>query len=189
MRGIVSNGLLGAGALALIVVAPALAAERIVPSWLTFDEAKNTVKIEIVAAYNGNNGSWNFNGYSEGGMTVVIPLGAKVRIDFKNPDGNYPHSLIVSQPFAPDAFPNDAGREQVGIPRAYSSDPREGCLACTDSLRFKAKKPGVFHLLCGVAGHAQAGMWDHFTVSAEAKAPYVTIADDALGPEDQPGYP
>lgn len=178
------------GALALVLIAAsALAGERLKPSWLNYDASKKTVELRMIAAYNGNNGSWNFNGYYEGGMTVVVPVGWTVKLHFENPDGNYGHSLLVTDSYSMDAMPDKAGRDQVAISRAYTRSPEEGCVACEESLRFKAKRAGKYDFLCGVPGHGRAGMWVNLVVSAEAREPYVTVSDNALIETDQPGMP
>ena len=178
-----------AAALLLIMAAPpANAAEPVVPSWIKWDAGKAQAEIWIKAAYNGNNGSWNFNGYYEGGVTVVVPAGARVLIHFENPDGNYPHSVLVTKPFPKDALPDVAGRDQVAIPRAYSRSPKKGCHSCKEDLRFKARKPGSYYLYCGVQGHGQAGMWIGFEISEAADAPHVLIAEDAVASDDQPPW-
>jgi uncharacterized cupredoxin-like copper-binding protein len=40
---------------------------------------------------------------------------------------------------------------------------------------FGAVDAGNYDLVCLVPGHLAAGMWDHFTVSASAKAPSLQI--------------
>ncbi|MFQ5774388.1 MAG: sulfocyanin-like copper-binding protein [Kiloniellaceae bacterium] len=178
---------------ALVLAAAALApsadaAERSVPGWVKWNAAKKTAELWIKAAYNGNNGSWNFNGYYEGGATVVVPVGARVLIHFENPDGNYPHSIVVTRPYGKDEMPERAGRDEVAIPRAYTRNPTGGCQACKEDMRFKAKKAGRYYLLCGVVGHAQAGMWIGFEVSEEAAKPFVLVTEDALAASDQPPW-
>lgn len=162
---------------------------KLVPSWVKYNAAKKTVELRIVAAYNGNNGSWNYNGYYAGGATVVVPLGSKVVLNFENPDGNFAHSLLVTDPFAADELPPRAGREYVAISRAYTNNPTQGCLSCKERLRFKARKEGRYWLYCGVVGHGQADMWLGLVVSAEADVPYIEVAGDAIAPDDQPPFP
>lgn len=169
-------------------IAPAAAGERLVPGWLKSIPAKKTVEITMIAAYNGNNGSWNYDGYYSGGVTVVVPLGWTVKMRFENRDGNYPHSILITKVFTEDEIPDEAGREEVAVSRAYSNSPKEGCLSCTEDFRFKVKTAGEFLMFCGVLGHGQAGMWNYLTVSEEASGAYMTIAPDALTPEDQPPY-
>lgn len=156
------------------------------PKWIKWNPAKKTVELWIKAAYNGNNGSWNFNGYYEGRATIVVPTGARVLLHFVNPDGNYPHSVAITRPYGPDEMPDRLGRKQVAISRAYTRSPESGCPSCKEDARFKAKKAGRYALMCGVVGHAQAGMWLGFEVSDSVSRPKLVVASDAMGPDDQP---
>ena len=174
--------------LPLSPVSQPLASGMVTPSWIIWDAAKKQVEIELKAAYNGNNGSWNYNGYYEGQITVVVPLGARVLLRFENLDGNYAHSLLVTRAYAEGEFPDKAGREEVAISRAYTRSPTQGCLSCKEDLRFRAKQAGRYYLYCGVAGHGPAGMWIGFEISETAAEPGVAIAEGALGPDDQPAW-
>jgi hypothetical protein len=158
------------------------------PSWLAWDAGKQQAEMTIKAAYNGNNSSWNYNGYYEGGITVVVPLGARVMVHFENPDGNYRHSLLVTRAYGEDDMPEQAGREEVALSRAYSNSPTQGCLSCTEDLRFKAKTAGSYYLFCGVAGHGLAGMWIRFEVSASATEAHAVIAEGVPAEDDQPPW-
>ncbi len=159
----------------------AQAEERLVPSWMTVDAGAKKVMMDIIAGYNPNNNNWNFNGYYEGSLTVVVPEGWKVEITFKNRDANYPHSLVVIEdPGNPDDYPEKAGREDVAIKRAYSKSPTEGIFGSDkDTIRFKAAPAGDYLFYCGVPAHGLSGMWVYFKISAEAESPYVTIAEGA----------
>jgi sulfocyanin len=173
-----------AAALALVATSAA-AAEQLVPSWMTFDAGAQKVTMDVVAGFNPNNSSWNFNGYYEGDMTVVVPEGWRVEINFNVWDGDVPHSLAVTADPGPDNLPLQAGREQAAFPRAYSKSPEQGISAGDhDTVSFKADKAGDFLWFCGVPGHGQSGMWIRFSVSGDAETPYVTIA-----PDIEPGRP
>jgi Sulfocyanin (SoxE) domain len=85
-------------ALAIALCSPASlsrAEERIVPSWMVIDVGAKRVQMDVVAGFNPNNSSWNFNGYYEGSITVVVPEGWRVEITLTNRDGDVPHSLVV----------------------------------------------------------------------------------------------
>lgn len=159
----------------------AQAGERFVPSWMTLDADARKVEMDVLAGYNVNNNNWNYNGYFKGGMTVTVPRGWSVRIAFSTLDGNYPHSLvIIKDPGAPDNLPVKAGREDVGIRRAYSKNPLGGIYGGDrDTLSFKVKEAGDYLFFCGIPGHGAAGMWVFFKVNADAEAPYITVAEDA----------
>ncbi len=166
------------------VAAPARADETLTPSWMKAYAASKTVLIELVAGWNANNGALNYNGYYKGDMTVVIPLGWTVDVDFRNHDGMLPHSVVATRPFAPDQIPGQAGIGEMAINKAYSVDPESGIMADHhDEIRFIARDAGQFWLLCGVTGHAVQGMWVKLSVAAEADAPHIVIESGA-----EPGW-
>ena len=161
----------------------ASADEQVVPTWMATDAGARRVEMDVVAGFNPNNSSWNFNGYYDGNMTVIVPEGWRVEIAFTNSDGDAPHSLVVMADPGADNLPLQAGREQTAFSRAYSKSPEQGISAGDgDTISFKTNKTGDFLWFCGVPGHGQSGMWIRFAVRAEADAPYVTIAAAA-----QPG--
>jgi sulfocyanin len=162
------------------------AEEQLTPSWMTIDGGARKVAMDVVAGFNANNSSWNFNGYYAGNATVVVPAGWGVRITLSNRDGDVPHSLVVmDEPGSPDDLPLQAGREQVAISRAYSKSPEQGISAGDqDVVAFKTKEAGDYLWFCGVPGHGQSGMWIYFEVAANADAPYLTAAEGA-----EPGRP
>jgi sulfocyanin len=169
-----------AAVLVLIATAASAAEERTVPSWMTVDAGAQKVTMDVVAGFNPNNSSWNFNGYYEGDMTVVVPEGWRVEITLTNRDGDVPHSLVVMADPGADNLPLQAGREQAAFPRAYSKSPEQGISAGDqDTISFKADQTGEFLWFCGVPGHGQSGMWTRFTVEADTEEPYVNIAADA----------
>lgn len=153
---------------------------KAVPSWMTIEAAARLVRLDIVAGFNANNGALNFNGYFTGDMTVVVPVGWTVEIDFRNNDAMLPHSLLVTRPYATNQFPDKAGIDEVAIPRAYTDNPEAGIPAPkTDRLSFLAKDPGEYDLLCGAPAHAEGGMWTRLKIDPGAKAPYIVVAPGA----------
>ncbi len=160
---------------------PAQAEEEFLPSWMKPDAEAKTVDMDIVSGFNGNSGALNFNGYYEGNATIVVPVGWKVKVAFRNQDGNIPHSMAITEPYAEDDFPLDAGPKAVAIKRAYSRSPITGQSATEkpDTVKFKTKKAGDYYLFCGVTAHGQAGMWIHFKVSDTAEGPSLIVGDDS----------
>lgn len=159
-----------AAAALLSTVAP-LTATAADPSWMTVDAAKKAVHFEIKMGTSGEASGLNFNGYSSGHLTITVPLGWNVSMNAVN-DDSLPHSVEVvdAQKQAPmDALP-------PAFPQAETVRLKEGLAPNkSDSLSFTADKEGRFWLMCGVAGHAQGGMWDWFVVSKAATIPTVTI--------------
>ena len=143
------------------------------PSWMHVDAPHKSVLFLVTAADTGANGTLNFNRYANGQMTVTVPAGWRVHIDFVNSGaGALPHSLEVIREVTPlppqgiaPAIPNATTRELIpGIPPMQK-----------DSFDFTAGPAGRYLWFCGVPAHGIQGMWDRFVVSATARAPSVTV--------------
>jgi hypothetical protein len=163
--------------------------ERFVPSWISADPAAQTVTMRFVAAYNGNNGGWNFNGYYDGSLNLVVPAGWRVIIEFETRDAQVPHSLVVTKPYAEDEFPEKAGAAEAAIRRAFAKSPDRGMRPPgNDRVRFKAGEPAKYYFFCGVVSHGRTGMWLRFEVSGDAAAPYAVLDPSRIDPSAQPGW-
>jgi hypothetical protein len=64
------------------------------PQWVSYDAASKTVTFALEAGAPGASGPFNFNGYTSGGATLVVPPGSNVVMNFVNLDGT-PHSAEV----------------------------------------------------------------------------------------------
>jgi len=148
-------------------------ADEITPAWMTVDAVKRSVRLLIAGSADGTNGTMNFNGYGQGEMSVNVPLGWTVRVDFENKGlAALPHSLVIINPVTP--LPIEGG--VPAFPRALTVKLVPGLLAGeTDSFEFVADKEGRFLFFCGVTGHGVAGMWDYLSVSKEATLPSVHV--------------
>jgi sulfocyanin len=155
---------------------PSPRAAEITPAWLTFDAEKHVVEVRLVAAANGANGTMNFNGYGNGDMTLVVPLGWRVNVEFLNQGlGALPHSLVVIDEVTP--LPVEGG--VPAFPRALTTRLVPGLDAGKgDAFSFLANKVGRYLLFCGVTGHGVAGMWDYLEVAREATAPRVVVKNE-----------
>src|SRR5690242_11918866 len=150
--------------------------QRVDPTWLSFDTAAKTVRFQLIAGLTGLNGALNFNGFRDGELTLVVPVGWKTEIDFRNHDGMLPHSAQVIAPQTP--LPT----QPVGpaIPRAFTLKLAEGLPSeATDIMRFAAEPAGEYLIVCGVPGHGAAGMWIRLRVSATAKTPALLLTPAA----------
>jgi len=159
--------------------------EKITPSWMVIDNENKSVIFTLTAAYNGNNGSWNYNGFYNGSASLVVPQEWNVNLKFHNPDGNYRHSVAVIKMFDPNNVPQEAEEQLVAIARAYSLSPANGCLSCKEDVKFKAKNRddytiGTYSVFCGVPGHGATGMWLGFSVKDGIDAPYVLFNKSAM---------
>jgi len=138
-------------------------------TWLKWNPATKTATFKLVAGIPGRAKSpFNFNGYTDGELTLTFPEGATVVLNFVNEDGT-PHSAEV----IPDARPiPNMALDQPGIPRAYSRAVSEGIAQFgTDVIRFKAAPVGSYLLFCGVPGHGLSGMWIRVKVTADSQPP------------------
>jgi hypothetical protein len=151
-----------------IAVSAGAQQQKVDSTWLTFDPTAKTAKFQLIAGLTGLNGALNFNGFRDGQLTLVIPVGWKTEIAFKNHDGMLPHSAEVITPQTP--LPTQP--VSPAIPRAFTLKLAEGLPPQgTDVIRFAAQPAGEYLIFCGVPGHGAAGMWIRLHVSATASAP------------------
>jgi sulfocyanin len=139
-------------------------AEMTTPDWFRVDG--NNVEMDIVAGQTSQGNYWNFNGVQYGEMTITVPVGAAVTINFQNDDPNMAHSIGISEGFS--TAPAVVQPTPV-FEGAISSDPT----SLTDStlpgesevITFTASEAGEYSMVCYVPGHAVSGMWVRFVVS------------------------
>jgi Sulfocyanin (SoxE) domain len=165
------------GLVTLLVAVPARAQrQQVDPTWLTFDTVAKTVRFQLIAGLTGLNGALNFNGFRDGGLTLVVPIGWQTEIDFRNHDGMLPHSAEVIAPQTP--LPTQPG--DPAIPRAFTLRLAQGLPSeATDVMRFDAQLAGDYLIFCGVPGHGAAGMWIRLRLSATAKTPALLLTPPA----------
>ncbi len=138
-------------------------------TWLGWNPATGTATFKLIAGVPGRAKSpFNFNGYTDGELTLRVPEGAGVVMNFVNDDGT-PHSAQVIADTRP--LPNMA-TDQSAIPRAYTRAAAEGIAQFgTDVVRFKAAPTGRYLIFCGVPGHGLSGMWIRLEVAPGGEAP------------------
>jgi sulfocyanin len=155
---------------------PALAAQSLgaraqsaaaAPVFVRWDPSTNTANLTITAAYNQDNAGFNFDGYHAGAMTITIPTGAKVTVDFTN-KASLPHSVVIT----PYASRTAAGNFPLAFPGSSSANPGTGAASVktAQTFSFKASKAGTYAIVCGVPGHAIGGMWDVLKVASVSTA-------------------
>ncbi|KYP81116.1 sulfocyanin-like copper-binding protein [Ferroacidibacillus organovorans] len=145
-------------------------------SILSFNSSAKTVTLNLAGGLNTNNDSMNLDGYSQGQMTVTVPVGYKVKVEFVN-DGGIPMDLAVYTMNDQLAFPG-AGDSVTAIQGNASAGVIPGQ---STSFTFTASQPGNYqlaNLLDRVTGHGQFdfGMWAHFNVSSTATQPSITLS-------------
>jgi len=143
---------------------PSVRAGTIDQSWLAYDADTKTVKFRLIAGLTGGAKSpYNFNGFTDGELTLVVPEGANVVMNFENQDGT-PHTAEV---IGDGPMPN-LGIDPA-IPRAYTKQLTMGIAqGGTDVMRFKAAPAGRYRIFCGFPGHGISGMWIWFEVRKDA---------------------
>jgi hypothetical protein len=140
--------------------------------WVSYDAKSNTVTFQLEAGAPGGPGPFNFDAYSNGKATLVVPPGSTVIMNFVNHDAT-PHSaeIIPDQ----DPMPNMGG--DPAIPGAYTDDLTQGMPEFgKDVMRFTAPASGSFRIFCGVPGHGLSGMWIRFRVDPTAKTATLVIS-------------
>ena len=165
------------GLVTLSLAVPASAQQqRVDPTWLTFDSAAKTVRFQLIAGLTGLNGALNFNGFRDGGLTLVVPVGWMTEVAFRNHDGMLPHSAEVIAQQTP--LPTQS--VDPAIARAFTFQLSAGLPSeATDVMRFAAQPAGEYLIFCGVPGHGAAGMWIRLGVSATAKTPALLLTPPA----------
>jgi len=166
--------------LSALVAAPGAAAQSstaqhaghfpIDSTWLSYDSTSKTVTFKLIAGVTGGAKSpFNFNGFTDGELTLTVPTGSTIVMPFVNDDGT-PHSAEIISGEGP--IPNMAG--DPAIPKAYTRNASQGLAqGQKDTMRFKAEPAAEYRISCGVPGHSLSGMWIRFVVSSEVSTPSV----------------
>ncbi|MBX6353100.1 MAG: hypothetical protein IRZ10_07160 [Thermoflavifilum sp.] len=137
---------------------------------------KDPKSLDLTITAQAGNNPMNFNGYGKGDLKIQVPVGWKVNVKFVNQQGQVPHSVGFVQwadrqsptgQFTP-AFNGSTGPED----KFKSGVTSEG-----ESFSFTADKAGQYAMVCGVPGHAAAGMWDEFDVDAKLTSPVIVTPD------------
>jgi plastocyanin len=118
---------------------------------MTCDSPAKSVTIKLTAR------GFDFNGYANGKMTMSVPQGWKVAVQFTN-QAPTPHSAVIVS--GPDATtPAFSG---AGTPDPVSGTPP----GQSASFTFTADKTGSYRIACLVPGHQASGMWDTFQITS-----------------------
>ncbi len=166
------TGCLGVlGVLTRTLAAQSGSPPRIDSTWLVTDVPTKSVQFQLIAGFSGLNGALNFNGFGDGGLTFTAPAGWHVVIHFINHDGMLPHSAIVIA----DSLVPTTGASSPAFSQAVTLKVQEGLTSTErDDMKFVADKAGSYLIICGVPGHAAAGMWIRFNVEVGVDRPSLT---------------
>ena len=141
------------------------------PDWFSVDDAGKSVHMTITAGLTPDNNHWNFNGATNGGLAITVPVGAAVSIEFHNADPNMAHSLGVSDKLSNFTVPPE---HTPVFPGAISQNPGsmvDGTMPGeVENIDFVADRAGTYSIVCYIPGHTAVGMWIYFLVSADGQA-------------------
>jgi len=141
------------------------------PTWMEIDSSEKRVKFNLVAAWDGSNNGFNYNGYYAGNLTLKVPDGWKVDVEFINRDASAAHNIIVTKPYVENNIPEYVGSEDAVLRRAYTEDLYVGE---QETMHFIAKA-GLYWFFCGINGHGINDMWINFEVSKTLSKPEIEI--------------
>jgi sulfocyanin SoxE-like protein len=153
--------------IAAAAVALSLAGQAPPPpdKFLAVDAHRHRVTVTLIASYDGENGGYNFDGYSRFLMWTV-PRGWTVRVVCTN-RGPLRHSCAVVR---------GAGSTRPAFRGAATPDPQLGIEAGhTARFAFRASKRGVYRFACLVQGHEAARMWDVLKITRRGKPTVVDL--------------
>lgn len=143
---------------------------------LSSDPSARTATLIVDAGYNSTNDWANFNGYANGQMTVTIPLGYQVHIEFTN-DAGIPYDLGVYTASGQLAFPG-AGNSVQELADNASAGVLPGE---SETLSFSASSLGHFRMESllyrfpnNTPSRTAMGMWAAFNVVPSGN-PEVTV--------------
>jgi FtsP/CotA-like multicopper oxidase with cupredoxin domain len=143
------------------------------PEWFQVDHDAQTVDIQMVAGSTSQNNYWNFQGFYGGRGGITVPEGYTVTLTLENRDPNMGHSAGVGElrDSWPGSFSTPIEPVFEGAVTPNPTSMTESTMPGeSDTITFVADQAGDFALICYVVGHASAGMWMPFTVSAEGEA-------------------
>jgi hypothetical protein len=148
----------------LLGAVAALAGEPFVPSWIENDAAGRSVRIDLVAGWNGNNiHRWNLNGYYKGNLTIRVPAGWSVTIDFRNDEERFEHSLLLVRPYEQLQMPLKLNAADA-VDGVHTARPTEGmATGASERLTFTARA-GSYFLASGALIQMVEGLYIRFDV-------------------------
>jgi sulfocyanin len=140
--------------------------------WITYNAQTKTANLTLISSYMKD--TFNFNGATNGKMTVKVPTGSTVVVTYSNMSTMMPHGAeVVSWTGSlPTSFPPPAPAFQGAFSPNYLHGTPAGV---TQNFTFKAIKPGTYLLICAVRNHVKFGHWAWFIVSNTATKATVTI--------------
>lgn len=137
--------------------------------FMTVDPQNKSVTIQVIGGYTAADNWRNFNGYSNGGMTITVPVGYKVTLDYSN-DAGIPSDVGVFTQNRHLAFPG-AGDSIQDIFLNAGAGVMPGD---STKVTFTASQTGHFQIAnyldrfpqtgSGLIDYQSVDMWDNFDV-------------------------
>jgi rusticyanin len=137
---------------------PAGAAVDTCMNRLTFTGPAVSLVIEAVPAANPD---MTFRIAGLVNPTVVVPVGARVRIEYINADRDEAHAFELTGVWPPFAFRPAVRPAFPGAAGGPLGDPTSAGHGA-EYVTFTASAAGVYHYLCPMPGHAEMGMYANF---------------------------
>jgi alcohol dehydrogenase (cytochrome c) len=150
---------------------PSLKGMTKINPWMYANAKTQTLVLKVVAASNGANSGFNFDGYAKGKANFIIPQGWGVTIEFSNAAA-LPHSLAIAASNKPNPKLPVFGFGPALTPNAFTTGTPHGVVQV---IGFGANPAGTYYMDCLIPGHLQAGMWDRFTISNTATMPTIAM--------------
>jgi hypothetical protein len=164
-----------------LFAAPAQAAISLVPTWIKSDPASKTVRLDVAADWNANNTAagcgGNLNGYFRGSVTILIPEGWRVTIDYHVIGDKHWRSLMLTNPYDPKNLPIKLS-EAEAVDGIHSRTPIEGLApGDNDQLQFTSKS-GSYWLVSAKGTDLIGGHWIRLDVKDGLKKAELQFNDD-----------
>ncbi len=141
-----------------------------VPAGANADPARHTITftgtsihlVAIAGPASGPDETFRIAGMVD--PAIIVPAGSRVSIQLINADPDTAHGLVITATNAGSWMPMmTAAPAFSGAALWFLGNPTSAGMH-TGSLTFTASRPGTYHYLCPVPGHAQKGMTGLFTV-------------------------
>lgn len=145
---------------------------------LRYDANNKTVFITLASLSTGS--PFNFNGTSDGSMIIYVPAGSNLYITYINEESGLPHNLNLIANNTP--TPNSAniaedGKILLTIGASSSNYETNGLISGQSASGIYSDiQEGTYWFACGIAGHAESGMWVVLVASSNVTTPYVVIS-------------
>ncbi|MHB1626890.1 MAG: sulfocyanin-like copper-binding protein [Bacilli bacterium] len=136
---------------------------------MTIFPSRKTVQFRLIATQTSLGGI-GFDGFANGYMSVVVPVGWRVDVTFVNEQ-----SLVINSAMIIPIRETQGGAYTAAFPGAFTPKPTVGVGAgVVQKFHFTADRAGAYAIVSAVPdGQTDSGLWDRFDVSATARIPYV----------------